>query len=110
MMRMILSWPSFATVWATNNKRTPSAKPRVCQRRSPPSMRSPSQEGVGVAKDVLSNREAKASRNNNLGSFSSCATIHRRSWDHLLSGKRPLETGRRLKPAPQLHSLLLRAA
>ncbi len=38
------------------------------------------------------------------------ATIHRRSWDHLLGGKRPVETGRRLKPAPQLHSLLLRAA
>jgi hypothetical protein len=36
-----------------------------------------------------------------VGQDSSCAPIHRRSLDGLLSGKRPIEIGRRMNPAPQ---------
>src|SRR5437016_6154427 len=36
-----------------------------------------------------------------VGQLSSCAPIHRRSCDGLLNSTRPVETGRRMNPAPQ---------
>src|SRR5271157_4512913 len=50
---MISSWPSSLTVCATSSSTIPPAKPMVCQRRSPPSIRSCSARAVGSAKTSM---------------------------------------------------------